>query len=267
MIYPYKVGPMALKGFTWFQGESNQVETDKYRCLFPACVQQWKKDFSPTGQLEDGPWFGFVILEPYLGGPSGQFRDAQMLAMAVNYTGYASAIDIGDPQSPYVSYHPRAKQIPSARLTAVALAQVYGKQQPWTGPVLQAATGSTSGGVMTVTVTFQPGTAAGGIVIKDYTPIQMCPINLGVSPSMCDWPQIQASNGVWVNATLTTSSDASQLIFTAPAPNGVTAAPTNVQYGYGEWPAINVYSSYSINTGYEVIDFPMLSFNTPVTAA
>jgi sialate O-acetylesterase len=63
MIVPYTVGPMALTGFTWFQGESNAGQPDVYACMFPAMINLWRKSFAnPTA------WFGFVHLEPWIGG-------------------------------------------------------------------------------------------------------------------------------------------------------------------------------------------------------
>lgn len=275
MVVPYLVGPMAVKAITWFQGESDGNTPSNYACMFPALISQWKSQFSAglspaqaTGAAAAAvgpePWFGFIILEPWVGGGGPQLRDAQMRGLTVNYTGYGSAIDIGDPTSPFVSYHPRAKQVPSARLAAAALSQVYGvADQQWTGAVFESAAGSVSpdGGSMVVTVTMAPG--SGKLVIKDRALLDICPIILGVSPQSCAWPQLQASVGAWVNATLSVSADGSQLIFTAPAP-APGAKPVGVSYGYGVWPALSVYSDYAIDTGYEVVDFPLLQFNATV---
>ena len=32
MIFPYVVGPMAVTGFTWYQGESNTGSAQRYAC-------------------------------------------------------------------------------------------------------------------------------------------------------------------------------------------------------------------------------------------
>ena len=264
-------------------------------------VKQWKRDFSPTNSVEDGPWLGFVILEPWLGGVGGQFRDAQLAAMTVQNVGYGSgeieltlvlrlkvsaqlqvrviesvspcpsrdlfllaAIDIGDPTSPLVSYHPRAKQIPGARLFATALAQVYGVNQAYYLPQPQSAVGSTSNGVMTVTITYP--SFKGSLVIKQRSYEDVCPTALGVQPFWCAWPTIQASTGEFVNATLALNAGANGLAFTAPAPKA-NSVPVGAQYGYGVWPVITVYSDFTVDTGYETVDFPLNAFSIPVTQA
>ena len=166
-----------------------------------------------------------------------------------------------------MSYHPRAKQLPAARLYAAALNQIYGvTEQQWLMPSVASAVGSVAGGVMRVDVTL---TATNGepLVLKDlpYESTQVCPTQGGVAPSMCAWPTIVASNGAQLNATLALSADSLGLVFTAPAPAGAT--PTNVLYAWGTWPVVTVYSSYNVTTKYETFDFPLMGFNVPVTAA
>ena len=51
MINPYTVGPMALVGFTWYQGEANVDEVkgtfgaSRYACTFPAMIKEWRRAF------------------------------------------------------------------------------------------------------------------------------------------------------------------------------------------------------------------------------
>ena len=262
MIYPYVVGPMNFKGITFFQGESNGNEAVRYACLQTEMIRQWKRDLSPTKTEVLAPWFAFVVLEPFIGGVGGQFRDSQLAALVVNYTAYASATDIGDPTSPYVSYHPRAKQIPGARLTAAALNMVYGiKQQQWLMPAVASAKGSVAGGIMTVEVALTA--SATPLVLKNlpYESTQVCPTSGGVAPSMCAWPTIVTKTGKSVNATLALSADAMGLVFTAPGND----PPASVLYAWGVWPVVKVYGSFNITTPYEVVDFPLMGFNVEVS--
>ena len=61
MIQPYTVGPMALTGFTWYQGEANVDERGgdegaaRYACTFPAMISQWRSAFA-----QPEAYFGFV---------------------------------------------------------------------------------------------------------------------------------------------------------------------------------------------------------------
>lgn len=269
MIYPFVVGPMRLTGFTWFQGESNGGQPSVYACAFPAMIKQWKADFTvgaaPWQPTSLSPWFGFVILEPWIGGVAGNFRDAQMQGLTVSGVGYGSAIDIGDPLGPWGSVHPRAKQIPSARLAAAAMSQVYGQAATqWTGPSMASAAGAVNGNTMTVTVTVNGLANGATLTIQPLADAAACPTAIGVPASECSWPQIQASNGAWVNATLSLSADSTQLIFTATAP-AAGATPSAVTYAYGQWPVNTVYSSYQYSTAYETVRFPMIGFTTSVT--
>ena len=255
-----------------------------------------QSELSPTKAEATGPWFGFIVLEPFIGGCGPEFRDSQMAALTINYTGYASAIDIGeclsrtllqvagqvptqhsrtvhvfppvqcvagDPTSPFVSYHPRAKQIPGARLFAAAYSQIYGATQPARMPRFKSAMGTAAGGVMTVTVSFTPGDDMGPLVVKTRSYQDVCPTNGGVPASECGWPSIQSSTGSLLNATLSVSTDGSQLIFTAPAAAGAT--PVGVQYAYSQWPVITVYSTATVKTPYEEFDFPLDGFKATVT--
>jgi sialate O-acetylesterase len=55
MVAPYTVGPMALKGATWYQGESNVGQASFYSCGFPAMIKAWRELFKVPDL-----WFGFV---------------------------------------------------------------------------------------------------------------------------------------------------------------------------------------------------------------
>jgi sialate O-acetylesterase len=97
MIHPYMVGPMALAGFTWYQGEANaenQTTADSYAQTFPQMIQQWRKGF-----LSPNIYFGFVQLSTWCPPhePEGvaMLREAQMAAMALPNVGYATNADHG----------------------------------------------------------------------------------------------------------------------------------------------------------------------------
>jgi sialate O-acetylesterase len=66
-------------------------------------------------------------------------RDAMRKTLAVPNTGMAITIDVGDPKN----IHPKNKQEVGRRLALWALAEVYGKQGPSSGPLPteQAASG------------------------------------------------------------------------------------------------------------------------------
>eukprot|EP00966_Prymnesium_polylepis_P189574 4392795-Prymnesium_polylepis.1 len=68
MIHPYTIGPMALVGFTWYQGEANVDERPgdegaaRYSCTFPGMIEQWRTAFG-----QPAAYFGFVQLSTWCG--------------------------------------------------------------------------------------------------------------------------------------------------------------------------------------------------------
>ena len=87
MIHPFMVGPMALAGFAWYQGESNLAEneyaTEDYAEDFPNLIQAWRDGF----QNKDA-FFGFVQLSTWcrLKDPFelAEFRELQMSALKLD---------------------------------------------------------------------------------------------------------------------------------------------------------------------------------------
>ena len=118
--------PYALRGFIWYQGESNAGRAAEYRILFPAMIRDWRRAFG-QGELA----FHFVQLANYMGvsehpGESdwALLREAQRHTLAcVPRTGMAVIIDIGEA----ADIHPKNKQEVGRRLAACALALDYGR--------------------------------------------------------------------------------------------------------------------------------------------
>lgn len=115
---------LAIKGVIWYQGESNADRAHEYRALFPALIDDWRKQFGNPElpflfvQLAN---YGAESVEP---GESNwaELREAQAMALSLPNTGMASAIDIGEAGD----IHPRNKQEVGARLGKVALKVAYG---------------------------------------------------------------------------------------------------------------------------------------------
>lgn len=264
MVHPYTVGPMALTGITWWQAEQNWNDYKNYSCIFPAMIAQWRKAFGDASG--ESLYFGFFVLQPWITGlPLQRLRDAQMQGYWLHKNvAFAAATDIGDPDSPFGSVHPRSKQAPSARLAASALSIIYGVDglYAFTGPIISSLVGSNTLGYMTVTVNFEPQSiAGGGIVVEEIDPDAACPVNTSrMSAGWCAWPQLKASSGQWLNATLSASIDGTQLVFSAPEPQP-GAFPVAIEYAHAPWPIDYVYSAASFDSGYETVRFPMLGFN------
>ncbi len=118
--------PYGLRGFIWYQGESNAGRAKQYRTLFPTLIRAWRTRWDDPGLP-----FYFVQLANYgkvapSGGPSAwaELREAQTETLwSVPNTGMAVTIDIGEP----ADIHPKNKQEVGRRLALWALAGEYGR--------------------------------------------------------------------------------------------------------------------------------------------
>lgn len=127
MLHP--VIGYGIKGMIWYQGESNYDRPDQYEKLFPAAVEQWRREWS----LGDFPFY-FAQIAPYNYAPlpssnpggkdnSAYLRDAQRKAVnAIPYSAIAVLMDIGEE----ASIHPAHKKEAGQRLALLALAKTYG---------------------------------------------------------------------------------------------------------------------------------------------
>lgn len=115
--------PYGIKGFLWYQGESNAEEAYNYRKLFPMLITDWRKQWQ-QGNLP----FLYVQLANFMQRkplPSesewAELREAQTLTLSQPNTGMACAIDIGDAGT----VHPLNKQEVGRRLALIANKTVY----------------------------------------------------------------------------------------------------------------------------------------------
>lgn len=132
MVHPLL--PYALRGFLWYQGESNARRASEYARLFPALVRQWRRDF----QQGDLPFLWVQL--PNLGQPAlppgttgtdwVALRVAQTAALALPATGQAVTIDVGDP----ANIHPPRKREVGERLARLARRQMQGEAITDRGP-------------------------------------------------------------------------------------------------------------------------------------
>jgi sialate O-acetylesterase len=132
MIHP--LVPYSLRGFLWYQGESNVDRPEEYAELFPALINSWRGKFG-QGDLP----FYFVQLANFKGLKPGQdwalFREVQSRALALPETGMAVTVDIGDPED----IHPKNKKDVGRRLSLIARKRLFGQAVTDQGPTLQEA--------------------------------------------------------------------------------------------------------------------------------
>jgi len=111
-----------IKGFLWFQGESNRHNPELYEQLLPAMVADWRKQWN-LGEIP----FYYVQIAPYDGkdktrsGP--RLREAQLKDMKlIPNSGMISALDVGMEND----VHFMDKTILAQRASYWALGQTYG---------------------------------------------------------------------------------------------------------------------------------------------
>jgi hypothetical protein len=120
MIYPLL--NIRFTGVIFYQGESNSLAgaPNAYACLFPALIADWRRKFT----LPDMGFF-FVQLAAYGWHDYTHTRLAQLAALKLPNVGMATAIDLGDMQSPNGGIHPRLKQEVGRRLALTVRAVQY----------------------------------------------------------------------------------------------------------------------------------------------
>ena len=134
MIEP--VIPYALTGFIWYQGEGNANQPDTYRDMFVALIESWREKF-------DAPAAPFYWAQLASWDSSGGenldwplLREAQHHTLALPHTGQAILTDIGEA----FDIHPKNKQDVGDRLARIALAEHYGQDVKFRGPVHRSIT-------------------------------------------------------------------------------------------------------------------------------
>jgi len=134
MIHP--IIPFGIKGAIWYQGESNVGRAEQYEKLFPLMISDWREAWE-----NDFPFY-FVQIAPYnytgtketSDDISQRLRDAQRKTLSIKNTGMVVTSDIGN----YTNIHPGNKQEVGQRLALWALANDYGKDVPYSGPIYKS---------------------------------------------------------------------------------------------------------------------------------
>ncbi|MGV3504932.1 MAG: GDSL-type esterase/lipase family protein [Adhaeribacter sp.] len=126
-IAPFTSFP--VKGVIWYQGESNTHNEALHAELFRSLVKSWRQHWG-----YDFPFY-YVQLSS-LNRPSWpNFRDGQRrLLSQIPHAGMAVSSDLGDS----TDVHPRRKRQVGERLAWWALASTYGKNLPYSGPLLKS---------------------------------------------------------------------------------------------------------------------------------
>lgn len=254
MIHPLL--PYAISGVIWYQGESNAGRAFQYRTAFPLMITDWRKAWNQG----DFPFY-FCQLANYQAkkdtpAESGwaELREAQSLTLALPKTGQAVLIDIGESGD----IHPRNKKDVGERLALIALANDYGKDIPFSGPVYDSL--KVEGNKARLSFKH----IGGGLVAKPV------PENYDVNtkeektaPTVRNSPKselegfaICGEDKKWVWADAKIDGD-NVLVW-----SDQVAAPVAVRYGWAENPTVNLYNAAGLPASpFRTDDFPGATVN------
>lgn len=153
--------PLGIRGAIWYQGESNTGRAQQYAKLFPTMITQWRQ------QWDQGAFpFYYVQLAPYRydrADPAqcAELWEAQLQTLTLPNTGMAVTVDIGNVKD----IHPKNKQDVGKRLALWALAQTYGQDVVFSGPLYESMRVENG----TIRVEFRY--AGGGLASRDGQPL------------------------------------------------------------------------------------------------
>ncbi len=127
-----KVMPYTLRGFLWYQGESDETHAALHTAVMKALIRKWREDFCD----ETLPFY-MVQIAPFgwwLGNGSDNYaalREAQEKATDETENAWLAAM--GDAGMRF-DIHPKHKRKPGERLALLALSHTYGLDVPSEAP-------------------------------------------------------------------------------------------------------------------------------------
>jgi sialate O-acetylesterase len=126
-----------IKGFCWYQGESNTGQAKQYQQLLPALISNWRDKWS------QGPLPFLYVQLPgfmdynYLPAESNwaMLRESQLKSLSVPNTAMAVAIDLGE----WNDIHPEDKKDVGERLALAAMKVAYKENITYSGPLYESS--------------------------------------------------------------------------------------------------------------------------------
>lgn len=222
VLYNSKIAPFTnftIKGFLWYQGESNRNNADLYQSLMPAFVKDLRAKW---GQVELP--FYFVEIAPfnYEGADKtsgARMREVQQQNMKdIPNSGMVTTIDIGNPKC----IHPTDKETVGNRLALWALGQTYNLK-----------------GFGYITPTYQSMEIADN---KIYINVNNVPRGLCPMWTSLDGFEIAGEDKVFYPAFAEIETKSCRLAVSSKE----VSHPVAVRYAYRNTPKCSVFSTYGI---------------------
>ena len=128
LLYNAMINPfinLSIKGFCWYQGESNRTERESYTHLSQVLIKSWRQNFA-----QDNLPFYYVQIAPFFYDHTdfgladcAFFREAQEHISQLENTEMVVTMDVGEGKN----LHPINKEPVGTRLAKTALNRTYGK--------------------------------------------------------------------------------------------------------------------------------------------
>lgn len=196
-----------LKGFIWYQGESNQVRASKYAQTQAKLIHNWRKQWKQP----DAPFYYVQIAPQYHQAPLLREQQTEMWQSGqIKNVGMVVITDVGDS----LDIHPRNKQVPGERLARWALAKQYNMDIDYQSPVLNDFKINDNGEVL---LSFKNAKT-----IKTYDNKEVRGVLLSGSDSLFYPAQVKC--------------DGNKLIVSSP----LVKNPVAVRYGWGYYTNVNL---------------------------
>jgi sialate O-acetylesterase len=217
VMYNGMIAPV-IKGVLWYQAEAINGGATGYK-LYPLLQSTLIKDWRQRWGEGNFPFYicQLAPLKPWPNRPDTWYnnpdvREAQATVLSLPNTGMAVTIDIGDP----VNIHPKDKQDVADRLTRIALANTYGRNIEFSGPMYDSM--KVEGDAIRINLTHvDAGLVAKGGELKTFT--------------------IAGKDGKFVPATA--RIDHNTLVVSSPD----VAEPAAVRYAWDNYPeGCNLYN-------------------------
>lgn len=251
MIAP--LAPYGLAGVIWYQGENNAQRASQYHAVFPALIRDWRR----LWDNDDLPFFWCQLAnyrekkEAPEESAWAELREAQTKTLALPATGQALTLDVGEAGD----IHPRNKAVPGQRLAGLALARVYGRNQPASGPSFEKVIF----GVGKAMVRFRQ--TSGGLVatpVPDTQMITSIPPETSAlrrnSPhSQLEGFAICGPDRVWHWADASLQGDDTVVVRSPQVPE-----PVAVRYAWADNPTVNLWGGTGLPAvPFRTDDFPL----------
>jgi hypothetical protein len=252
VLSPLLVGPLALGGLAWYNGETNSLyqQAAYYACALPALLEgvrgALRKPELRVALVELHPFFIYDVCSA----ATAEVRGAQQAAAAaLQRVTLVPAVDLGDAAN---NLHPlgMAKVTLGERLgLAFHRGRAEGEGRQLLGPgyarALRLQRSGSGDCQLGVRVEFVEGSiGGGGLELRGWARDSVatrCPEEEGVAALFCDWFSVQSSDGAWHNASAAVSADGQALELSVEGGCSSSLAPVATRNGWSGWPVVQLY--------------------------